>query len=320
MKVEIGESLVSSYLNHVEQCRIIQTNWKVSGNWGIGIQDKAKSQELFEKIIKSSRFKTIFKANSFEQLIKQAEIDVLGVNTLESSVYAYDIAFHSKGLNYSGNIGTCETVMKKIFRAIFSTQIYFPEFNNIESCFLTPKANNKLDSMLDDYFEEAKELIGNDNITIKYISNEKFFEEIVDPVIELVSNESDTSELYVRAIKLNQLDSRNKHKLISKSNTSNDKRKINEMKIGQYVKNCMFNLSKEKKLNEDEILNLQNIDYCRSKFNVAYPILIDKILSKKDSKGNNRYYKDEIVKGYWLCSQWVESHWDSFLKWENSKK
>ena len=95
---------------------------------------------------------------------------------------------------------------------------------SFENCFV--HCINKLDSTLDDYFEEAKELIGNDNITIKYISNEKFFEEIDDPVIELVSNESDTSELYVRAIKLNQLDSRNKHKLISKSNTSNDKRKI----------------------------------------------------------------------------------------------
>ena len=78
MKVEIGESLVSSYLNHVEQCRIIQTNWKVSGNWSIGEQDKVKSKQLFDKISSSSRFKSIFKANSFEQLIKQSEIDVLG--------------------------------------------------------------------------------------------------------------------------------------------------------------------------------------------------------------------------------------------------
>jgi len=33
MKIEIGKSLVSSYLKHVEQCKIVQTNWRVSGNW-----------------------------------------------------------------------------------------------------------------------------------------------------------------------------------------------------------------------------------------------------------------------------------------------
>ena len=208
MKVEIGESLVSSYLNHVEQCRIIQTNWKVSGNWSMGEQDKSRSKDLFSKIGSSSRFKSIFKNNSFEQLIKQAEIDVLGINTLESSVFAYDIAFHSNGLNYNGNYGTCEVVMKKIFRAIFSAQIYFPEFEIIESCFLTPKANNKLDSMLKDYFDEATELINSENIIIKYISNNEFFEKIVDPIMSLVSNENDSSELYLRAIKLNQLDRR----------------------------------------------------------------------------------------------------------------
>jgi hypothetical protein len=43
MKIEIGESLISSYLNHVEKCKIVQTNWKVSGNWTVGDQDKAIS-------------------------------------------------------------------------------------------------------------------------------------------------------------------------------------------------------------------------------------------------------------------------------------
>lgn len=35
MKIEIGESLLQSYLKHVENCLISQTNWKTSSNWNI---------------------------------------------------------------------------------------------------------------------------------------------------------------------------------------------------------------------------------------------------------------------------------------------
>ena len=77
MKIEIAEILVASYLKHVEGCRIVQTNWKTSGNWNITEYDKEQALELFEKIKQSSLLSSIFKNNSFEQLIKQAEIDVL---------------------------------------------------------------------------------------------------------------------------------------------------------------------------------------------------------------------------------------------------
>ena len=30
MKIDIGESLVNSYLRHVKGCRIVQQNWKPS--------------------------------------------------------------------------------------------------------------------------------------------------------------------------------------------------------------------------------------------------------------------------------------------------
>ena len=33
MKIEMGESLFYSWLRHVKECQIVQTNWKVSSNW-----------------------------------------------------------------------------------------------------------------------------------------------------------------------------------------------------------------------------------------------------------------------------------------------
>lgn len=315
MKIEIGESLVSSYLNHVEHCRIVQTNWRVSGNWTIGEQESSKPEQLYNKILDNELLAGIFKESSFDQLIKQAEIDVLGLNTIEHTVYAYDIAFHGAGLNYSGGKeASCETVIKKIFRAVFALQIYFPEFEKIESFFVTPKANKSLDELLKKYIDEAKSIIDDENISIGYLSNNDFFEKIVDQVIESTKNENDTSELYIRAIKLNQLDKRVKSNQSSRpvrslSYSKTEKRTVNGMKIGQYVKNSMFDLSKKGLLTSNMIENLRDVEYCKSTIGIGFPILID-------GGDNTRYYKDEVVPGYWLCSQWVERHWDKYLEWE----
>ena len=53
MKIEVGESLVSSYLNHVEGCRIIQTNWKTSSNWKV-------DEKLNNNMINSIELEIIF--------------------------------------------------------------------------------------------------------------------------------------------------------------------------------------------------------------------------------------------------------------------
>ena len=324
MKIEIGESLISSYLNHIEQCRIIQTNWKVSGNWSFGEYDMIKAKHLFDRIKENELFVSIFKESSFEQLIKQSEIDVLGINTVESTVYAYDIAFHSMGLNYGGNIETCQRIAKKLFRAIFTLQIYFPEFDRIESFFVTPKVNNKLDELLKIYILEAKKIITDSSITIGYLANHDFFSEIVDQVVHLSKNENDTSELFLRALKLYQLDDRLNYTSKKSDHTAqipdNSKRTKDGMKIGQYVKNSLFTLTSKGLLSKVQIADLQNSEYCKTTFKIGFPVLLNSSKSKTDDKGYIRYYKDEVVKGYWLCSQWNEVHWDLFLKWEEEHR
>jgi hypothetical protein len=35
MKIEIGESLMYSWLKHIQKCQIVQTNWKVSPSWDL---------------------------------------------------------------------------------------------------------------------------------------------------------------------------------------------------------------------------------------------------------------------------------------------
>jgi hypothetical protein len=40
MKIEMGESLLYSWLRHVKECQIVQTNRKVSLKWELKNEDK----------------------------------------------------------------------------------------------------------------------------------------------------------------------------------------------------------------------------------------------------------------------------------------
>ncbi|MEQ8198357.1 MAG: hypothetical protein ABRQ27_10170 [Clostridiaceae bacterium] len=48
MKIEIGESLLLSWLKHIKECRVVQTNWKASSKWEL------KNKEKLEQLMKIS--------------------------------------------------------------------------------------------------------------------------------------------------------------------------------------------------------------------------------------------------------------------------
>jgi hypothetical protein len=321
MKIEIGESLISSYLRHVEDCRIVQTNWKTSNQWKITEYEEKKSRELFEKINSSPFFKGVFKNNEYEQLIKQAEIDVLGINTTEKSVFGIDVAFHTAGLNYGSVDETRFRILKKIFRTIFVLQTYFSEFDKFNSYFVTPKANPSTEKPIRELIEEANKLIDDEMISVNFICNESFFNSIVDATINNIDDDNDTSELFLRSIKLIQLDKRvsssaDYEKVHKNSAIVTDKTFIDGMKIGQYIQYNMRKLYEQNLVTKEEINNLQSKEYSKNVFDQNYEVLrsADKEITGKD--GRPRYYANEKFFGdYYLCSQWVERHWKPFLDW-----
>lgn len=323
MKIEIAENLVCSYLKHIEGCRIVQSNWKTSGGWHLTEYDKEQARVLFEKIKLSSTFSRIFKNNSFDQLIKQAEIDVLGLNTTEKSIFGIDVAFHTGGLNYGNPLETSEIVLKKIFRTIFIMQSYFKEFDKFNSYFVTPKANLAYKTIIEDSIKEATEIINDDSITIEFIANETFYSNMVDPLIANIFDEHDLAELFLRSVKLLQLDVRTQTEIkppnTSKKASTNskiDKRTEDGMKIGQYVQYYMRKLHENKKLGEEEIKNLQDKEYSKKVFNQNFEVLRNINRATTDKTGRNRYYNNETFFGnYHLTSQWFEYHWEPFMKW-----
>lgn len=47
MKIEIGESLLQSYLKTVKGCILTQTNWKTSSSWKIDKTDLNKTEYIY---------------------------------------------------------------------------------------------------------------------------------------------------------------------------------------------------------------------------------------------------------------------------------
>ena len=233
MKIEIGESLFYSWLRHVKECQIVQTNWKISPKWEIKFSDELENIMLKTDEFFSNKYGyKIYKQNtSLNQLLQQAECDALGVCMSDgvSEIYAVDVAFHESGLNYGGLDETVARVVKKCVRTAMCIYGYFgvkkaniifasPKVGptvNSDICntlkFNQSKADNKEinKSELND-FEKLKRFL-NDNIEFKnkvrfiYISNEEFKKGFLYNTIEASESDSDTNELFMRSYKLFQL-------------------------------------------------------------------------------------------------------------------
>lgn len=323
MKIEIAESLIYSYLKHQEGCRIVQTNWRTSGKWVLTEYELENAQALYNKLSNSELFGKLFKNSSFKQLIKQAEIDVLGLNNVEKTVFGIDVAFHANGINYGSREETGFRIIKKIFRTIFIMQSYFNDFEKFNSFFITPKVNPADKDYIENLIEEARQVIEDENIEIEFISNEDFFNEIVDPLKKSFKDEHDTSELFSRAIKLLSLDNRamgsihsNESQEITKTRAPLDKRTEYGMKIGQFAQYSFQKAYEQNLISDEEINKLQNLDYSKVTFNSNFEILRNRNRRIMDDNDRPRYYAKEIYCGnYHLTSQWFDRQWDLLLNW-----
>ncbi len=206
MKIEIGESLALSYLKHVKRCVIYQTNWKSSSQWAF-LGGKEDAREAFERLVKDGLLSFQGKTKpSFSQFLKQAEIDILGINLLEKKMYVMDIAYHKDGLNYKNVDRTIKSFKKKLLRSYLLLRSYFPEDYKYEIIFASPKVGPKLNEKLEDATEALNDLrddvLSKGAVVFKYIANDKFKDKILDPTLEASKDDADTNELFLRSYKL----------------------------------------------------------------------------------------------------------------------
>lgn len=209
MKIEMGESLIYSWLRHEKQCQLAQTNWKSSGYWELLHYD-----ELVDLIDKFQRFYSekynfnISKGGSIDQFLKQAEIDVLGIsiNQGKQYIYAVDIAFHESGLNYGDKEKTLNKIVQKCVRAALCLYGYFGVSTG-EVIFASPKINPAIEKELTPLLSELSDLFEQFGLSFSAIlyCNSNFETEIMQPVLQKSKNIADTSELFLRSVQMYQL-------------------------------------------------------------------------------------------------------------------
>ena len=209
MKIEMGESLIYSWLRHEKQCQLAQTNWKSSSYWELLHYD-----ELVELIDKFQRFYSekynfdTSKGGSIDQFLKQAEIDVLGIaiNQGKQYIYAVDIAFHESGLNYGDKEKTLNKIVQKCVRAALCLYGYFG-VNTGEVAFASPKINPAIEKELTPLLEELSELFDRFglNFSATLYCNSDFETKIMQPILQKSKGIADTSELFLRSIQMYHL-------------------------------------------------------------------------------------------------------------------
>ncbi len=200
MKIEMGESLMQSYLKYEKDSLITQTNWKTSSSWTIENDSYAKVEYVFNKIQTHKDFSDVFKKTSLEQVLKQAEIDVVGID--KGKVYFVEVAFHENGLQYGGRLETKDRVCKKLLRAYLIGLAYFPEYS-YEIIFASPKVNKATDDTIRDYFLVLNSDFSDDEkVRFEYIANDEFKKKVLMPTLTSSSADADTSELFLRSAKL----------------------------------------------------------------------------------------------------------------------
>lgn len=200
MKIEIGESLLQSYLKNVKKCIVTQTNWRTASSWKIEDENLRKIESIYDRIQQHQDFSDVFKSSSLEQTIKQAELDVVGINN--EKLYLVEVAFHERGLQYGERLETKDRVCKKLLRAYLIALLFFPNYK-YEIMFASPKVNPATDKTIREYFT----ILNNDfsdkeKVLFSYIANEEFEKDILIPTIESTLSDSDSSELFLRSVKM----------------------------------------------------------------------------------------------------------------------
>ena len=322
MKIEIGESLLLSWLRHVKECQLVQTNWKASAKWEL------LNRETLERLMQSSSdvFQSkygynIYKSTSgLDQLLGQAEIDVLGIHFGEDGthIYVVDVAFHEQGLNYGSRVETVARVIKKFIRSAMCIYGYFG-FTTGEIVFASPKIHPSVMGDLTACIGDISAVLQESglNYGIRVISNDGFNDKVLQPVLSVLGDVADTSELFLRSLQMYNLFAGKSAKALARSTTKITKKLeaieykglegLEEMKIGVIVRTVLRKMLEEGKATRQEVEQMQTKEYSKEVFDIQYPLLLK--AGDTDKKSPVRYYASPIRiygEDYFLCSEWFE--------------
>jgi hypothetical protein len=336
MKIEMCEQAVASWLRHIKECQIVETNWSPSPMMmdGISGYDYNRTTEFMievENYAKANNL-VIFKKNKADQLIKQCEIDVVGINFVNVGanrrdddgrykLYLVDSAFHEKGLGYYPS--NLEKVIEKLLRAVVVGNVVF-HCTNAEIIFVTPFCRPKdkvallsaikepkLNAIIDRFFPGSN---------IRIILNEDFTNEIFKPLVNNLDTIGNDNELFIRSLKLAK--KAEEYSVVVSSAAATTTSSAPPKASGKTDnKTEVFKILND--LNSRNLLKNVLKDLCSpalaKTFKISsFPVLIKSADLSSLHYDKTRFYSDEIkIDGvpYLVCSQWSREKVQLFRDW-----
>lgn len=228
MKIEMGESLLYSWLRHEKSCQIVQTNWKASPKWPFGHEDElsALMSETASFFQEKYGYKIYKKTASLSQLLRQGECDAVGLSMRDGipRYYAVDVAFHEDGLNYGFRDETVMKVTAKSLRTAFCLYGYF-NTTSADIIFASPKIGASILSDLQPCIEDVNSLLNKHGLDfcVSIIANEEFNDKIMQPILKISNSVADTSELFIRGYRMYAMFSKSAKSGAKPSSTQSEK-------------------------------------------------------------------------------------------------
>lgn len=327
MKIEIGESLLRSWLRHIKECQLVQTNWKASSKWEL------KNIEVLEQLMldSSSFFKSkygydLYKGSSgIAQLLSQAEIGVMGISYFEGQehIYAIDVAFHEAGLNYGSKEETVSRVIKKCIRTAMCVYGYYG-FTEGTIIFTSPKINPNVINDINACTDDITSMLNNLglNYEIRIIANEDFSDKVLEPVLNILGDVADTSEVFMRSLQMYNLFAVKKpiretgtHRMTAPRKITTELEAIEyngldgleEMKIGVIVRTVLRKMLENNEISEEQLELMQNREFSKETFDIQFPLLQKASLT--NGRRPKRYYSSPVSilgEDFFMCSEWYE--------------
>lgn len=320
MKIEMGESLVYSWLRHVKKCQVVQTNWKVSPKWEL--KHKAELQTLMELTDRHFSEKygyQIYKKNaSLSQIIQQGECDAVGISVQngQTKVYAVDVAFHEAGLNYGNRR---ETVMKIVAKSVRTAMCIYGFFDtkSAEIVFASPKIYPAVLNDVHPCIADANDLLNQQgfDFNIRVVANNEFNEFMLQPILRISDGVADTSELLMRSYQLFKMFENGSEQKNSKNTeaktTATDEKKPG---VGAIANTVLRRMLEAGAASRDEIESYLTKEGSQSAFSLNFPLLVH----VEGNFENTRYYVEPLLifgERYRMTSQWYEKQREPLQTW-----
>ena len=331
MKIEMAESLIFSWLRHVQGCVVTQLNWKPSPSWSIANEDELRQEfDRIRTLASETVGVPIFKRCEFAQFVRQTEIDVLGLRLTgdpsTSQAMAVDSAFHEAGLSYGSADETVGRVLKKLIRAALAIEGYL-KVGEATIVFAAPKVAEQIREPIERHLasleaEFAERPSAGPRLRLRLIANGEFANEILQPVLDRADQVADTSELFLRAQQLMALCERpvRSHRPVRNGAATTERGEG----IGAHVRATMNDLAASDRLTPTIVAELSSARYCKTRFNLGHPFLklVDPGMhlssQRRDANGYSRYWKYPVRIGnhqFLMCSQWFDWQRTVFDQW-----